>query len=196
MGSFHLISSIARQVSKMKTILFLTIVFSNMLLGKGFDLCSTDSDCPIYAGLNSTCHVECGLCGISYEGNIFNPCEIGEFCGYPGGGTFDCPAAAGLEYVCKQDCGFCSLEDIRPYEFSDCSTNDDCIAGEDFICHTDCPFDGKCSAEEFNPCDPYKVCTQDDECTVAGLNMKCHPGVCIPDVLDCNIPTPTTTTPP
>ena len=61
--SFHLISSIARQVSKMKTVLFLTIAFSNILLGKGFDLCSTDSDCPIYAGLNSTCHVECGLCG-------------------------------------------------------------------------------------------------------------------------------------
>ena len=60
--SFHLISSITRQVSKMKTILLLTIAFSNILLGEGFDLCSSDSDCPVVAGEDIFCQTECGLC--------------------------------------------------------------------------------------------------------------------------------------
>merc|ERR1711976_101102 len=188
MGSFHLISSITRQVSKMKTILLLTIAFSNILLGEGFDPCSSDSDCPVVAGKDIFCQTECGLCSLRYEGNSFNPCEPLEFCS----SDADCRADVGFDYVCKQDCGYCSPEDIKPWEFEWCDNTDDCpVKIQNVLCHPDCSL---CSPEDFDPCNgqPYaslETCSQDQDCaTIAGLNITCHPGICIPDILNCPAP--------
>merc|ERR1712004_502821 len=189
MGSFHLISSITRQVSTMKTILLLTIAFSSILLGEGFDLCSSDDDCPLLEGTReSFCQMECGLCSFTSGGNTFNPCHLSEAgCG----SDPDCPAASGMEYVCKTGCSIYSLAGTHPWEFANCDSDSECSMDKTCQCNY-------CSPEDFDPCS-FKPCSQDYDCAILGPDATCLEvtgvGVCIPDILDCNIPTTTPPTP-